>query len=185
MFALAAVQYGGVATRVLAVEPSQAAERLIKSNVRLAGAEAQVEVLVAAAGDRDGVLGMLTTGPGGEDFVVAADAPRRDSVPTPMLSLALLGGRVPGVTHLKIDIEGFEAEVLSGGWEYLRASRPVLFLELHGDILRQRGKDPAALLAGLDQCGYRRLECHSQSIDAATAAGLSVARLVRLPEGLS
>jgi len=55
---------------------------------------------------------------------------------------------------IKIDVEGFEPEVLAGARETLRRIRPVVCLELHLDILEQRGRPLEDLLARLESAGY-------------------------------
>lgn len=49
---------------------------------------------------------------------------------------------------MKIDVEGAEADVLRGAVETLRAARPILFLSIHSDALRDR------CLAFLRELGY-------------------------------
>ena len=61
-------------------------------------------------------------------------------------------------THLKIDVEGFEAAALRGGGAALTADdRPVVFLELHVQMVRDRGDDPAEALDILARDGYEEL----------------------------
>jgi FkbM family methyltransferase len=184
VFTLAALRFGGESARVLAVDPSPTCRRLLRANVRLAGGEARVTVAAAAVGAAAGELPMLSTGPGGEDFLVASEEPRPDVTRVPMVTIPALAAGLPApVTHLKIDIEGFEDRALAGAWDYLRAARPVLVLELHGDILRGRGADPLALLTALAGCGYRRVEHRRGPISADAAAGLPLARLICFPDG--
>ena len=80
--------------------------------------------------------------------------------PTPAISLDELArqvGRSP--THVKIDVEGFEGAVLEGGREVLSGHpAPLLFLELHNQILRDRGEDPKAVLTLLERQGYKVLD---------------------------
>jgi hypothetical protein len=85
------------------------------------------------------------------------------------------------ITHVKIDVEGFEAEVLAGGRAFLRDRQPWLFLELHGALLRQRGLSPEGLLALLAECGYRRLEQDGRPVTPPEAAACPIARLVCVP----
>ena len=61
-------------------------------------------------------------------------------------------GIVPDL--VKIDVEGFESEVLEGASTLLRA-RPTLFLELHLDHLESRGIAPRAIVDRLSAEGYR------------------------------
>lgn len=55
---------------------------------------------------------------------------------------------------IKIDVEGHEREVLVGARETLARDRPILCLELHLDVLEQRGGAIAPLLALLEATGY-------------------------------
>jgi hypothetical protein len=112
-------------------------------------------------------------------MMVAADAPRHDAVTVPLMTLDGLVRR-SGVTptHVKIDVEGDEDAVLRGGEDLLRRQAPIVFLELHGGILRRSGRDPLAVLARLESYGYRRLEVAGGPIAPSEAAGLDVARIV-------
>jgi FkbM family methyltransferase len=166
------------------VEPSAVCRRILEANVRLAGGTDWVTVLAAAVGAADGVLPMLTTGAGGDHFLVAAQAGRADTRPVTQVTLDRLGAEsARPITHVKVDVEGFEAEVLAGGREFLRARQPRLFLELHGELLRQRGQSPEGLLALLGECGYRRLEQDGRPVTPREAAACAIARLVCVPAG--
>jgi hypothetical protein len=84
-------------------------------------------VLPVAAGDHDGVthfqpgLNSYITPEGSEQVSVT----RIDS----------LG--VAKVDFIKIDVEGYEGAVLDGARETIEKTRPVLFLELHPNLLTQ------------------------------------------------
>jgi hypothetical protein len=56
---------------------------------------------------------------------------------------------------VKIDVEGAEAEVIRGASAMLRELRPLLFLELHMDVLERQGESVETLLSQLTSCGYR------------------------------
>jgi FkbM family methyltransferase len=182
LFTLAAVRYGGPSSRVLAVDPSLVCNRILRSNLRLAGSAGQVTVVQAAVGDRNGKLPMLTGGPAGQHFLIAADQARPDVRLIPQVTLPELASRMPSPpSHVKIDVEGFEAEVLEGAKGWWGEHRPLVFLELHGDLLRRRGRRPQEVLAALAGDGYR-FERRGRPIAADEAAGLEVARLVCRPE---
>ncbi|HYT74825.1 MAG TPA: FkbM family methyltransferase [Vicinamibacterales bacterium] len=87
-------------------------------------------------------------------FAVAArDATSGTAVPfTTIDHVCCTEGLRPAI--IKIDVEGYEAEVLEGARETLQRERPVLCLELHLDMLEQRGRPLATLLGALDAAGY-------------------------------
>ena len=182
IFVLAAVRYGGPEARVLAVDPSDECAGIFRTNLRLSNAAAQVDVIRAAVGDHDGQIEMLTTGAAGDYFMVTAESPRPDAVARPQITLETLARRsARPVTHLKIDVEGHEAVIVSANRAWLQAARPLLFLELHSKLIRARGQDPRAVLGMLGECGYGRLEHHGRPITAEVAAALPVTRLIAFP----
>ncbi len=68
---------------------------------------------------------------------------------------------------IKIDVEGYEAEVLDGARETLGRDQPVLCLELHLDVLEQRGKPLTAVLGALEARGYTFESSGGQRLSAA------------------
>lgn len=181
-FSLATLRYGGPTARSIAVDPSAVSNRILRRNLALAGAGDRVQVLEAAVGAEDGTLTMLTTGPAGEHYLVGTDAARPDVVRVPQYTLPTLADRVGLVpTHLKIDVEGFEGEVLQGGRDWLREHRPLLFLELHIELLRDRGRRPEDVLALAAECGYERFERLGTPVDPAALPDLPVIRVIGLP----
>ena len=179
LFTLAALRWGGVDARAVAVDPSTAALVVFDQNMRLAGAGARVERHCAAIGADEGQTSLLTGGAGGWHMMVTPDAPRHDAVTVPLMTLDGLARR-SGVapTHVKIDVEGEEDAVLRGGEDLLRRHAPIVFLELHGGILRRSGRDPLVVLDRLQSYGYRRLEIAGRPVTPADAAAMDVARIV-------
>ena len=98
---------------------------------------------------------MLTTGPMGAHHMIGVDLERADAAVVQQDTMDRLVARL-GIapTHIKVDVEGFEDDVLLGGQEILQQRRPVLFLELHNQMLRDRGRKPADLLRWLQGLGY-------------------------------
>jgi FkbM family methyltransferase len=74
-------------------------------------------------------------------------------------------GLVPDL--LKIDVEGYEYEVLAGAQRLLREHKPVICLELHLDLLERRGQSAAQVVAELQSHGYRFRTCAGQELSAA------------------
>jgi FkbM family methyltransferase len=82
-------------------------------------------------------------------------------------------------TILKIDVEGHEIEVLRGARRTLAHARPVVFLELHLDLLEKRNHDPVEVLQLLEAAGYT-LESHSGRPLRARSLARSAAAVTRL-----
>lgn len=155
IFTLAAFRYGGSDIQAVCVEPSPDAVRVLRRNLSLNRVADQVRVIEMAAGCAVGQLQMLTTGAGGADYLVVPSETRPDSIAVSQSDLTGLChslGFVP--THVKMDIEGFEEEGLTGAREMLRLFRPILFLELHGELIRRRRRDPRTVLKILSETGY-------------------------------
>ncbi|MBI4422725.1 MAG: FkbM family methyltransferase [Elusimicrobia bacterium] len=66
---------------------------------------------------------------------------------------------------VKIDVEGYEWEVLQGGRK-LWARRPLIFLELHLNALEERGIPPRDVLGLLTDHGYRFFEHQGAEVPA-------------------
>jgi FkbM family methyltransferase len=155
IFTLAAIHHGGSGARCVAIEPSPSAAQVLRQNLEANKVQDRAEVIQAAAGAKAGTVSMLTTGAGGADYFVVPSEKRPDTIHVPQIELTgLCRDRGFKPTHIKIDVEGFEEEVLSGARGLLEKLRPILFLELHGDLIRARGKRPENVLQILAQIGY-------------------------------
>lgn len=179
VFTLAALHYGGPESRVVAVDPSLAAKRIIMANLKLADMMEQVHFIDAAVGATTGTLSMLSTGAAG-DYMLVSSSQRRDATQITMHtipSIIEMTGRKP--THIKIDVEGYEDQVIEGGKAYLEQQQPKIFLELHSKIMRDAGKSPEYLLSSLLDIGYA-FERYGMSITVTDAVNMDICRLVCL-----
>jgi FkbM family methyltransferase len=158
-FALTALHYGGPDSRVLCVEASRSAANVLQANLTLNGANSQCQILNVAVGAADGCLPMLTTGPFSGDYLQASGEGRRDATLISCRTIAsVLSLTKFRPSHMKMDIEGSEVDVIHSSRELLSGLQPVLFLELHGSMISRKGQRPEQVIEDLRACGYRRFE---------------------------
>jgi len=143
----------GPARRAVLFEPSISLSRDARALVALNGFDTRADVRARGVGDRCGTRLLAEDALG---FAGLADDQNADAVPIEFTTLdaeCRRTGDAPAV--VKVDVEGAEAEVIRGAAALLRDVRPLLFLELHLDVLERRGESVEALLSDLASCGYR------------------------------
>jgi FkbM family methyltransferase len=161
-FTLMAAELVGRSGRVLAVEPDPRMFALLQRNLSLNGLS-QVDAVACAAGaDRetrwlhgyaDGAenrgVSRIRAGAGTADGVTAF------AVRTAPLDLLLDERNIGAVDLIKIDVEGFEADVLGGMADGLATQRyRRIVIELHPALLAERGTTAEECAARLLAAGY-------------------------------
>ena len=150
--------------RVVAFEPSPTVAEQCRTNVRVNGFADRVDVRPVGLGSEAGEatfyrstydeLGSFNAGNAG-----AWEASVEGAVTVPVATVdgLVADGELPPPDHLKVDVEGFEREVLLGARETLRRHRPVVYLEVHDvpDAAVTRADHETALADLLRDCGYR------------------------------
>lgn len=182
-YACAWLKLGG--DRVEAFEPLACNRGLLDQNLARNGLSTRVRVHSCALGDRDGeaVLVADESGAGSSSMAFLKSCGGVDSArlagayraaveqPVPVRTLDRLWREapLPSPAALKIDVEGAEAEVLSGAANLLSTCRPAILCEVHNTSAAVRVAD---FLARLD---YRLQEVESHR---ALAFGLWLPRPV-------
>jgi len=165
--------------RVIAFEPLPSAHaRLAAACAGLPNVTLRREALGAAAGTLTLSVPVLDGQPAEQWASLAKDYSAFASVGTetfavPVITLDSLN--LDGATHLKVDAEGFEQEVLEGARATLLRCRPVLSLELEERHRAGATRDVPALLAAL---GYETrfwLDGAMRPLSAFDAATMQVA----------
>jgi FkbM family methyltransferase len=152
--------------RAVAYEPSSLGVSAIAELARQNGCADRLTIVPAAVGLSSGrITGRIA--PSGI-ISLGADRSGGDAVDDlPIVSLddeVRRTGLVPDL--LKIDVEGYEHEVIAGARQLLREHKPAICLELHLDLLERRGLSPALVIAELESHGYRFRSCAGPSLTA-------------------
>lgn len=81
--------------------------------------------------------------------------------------------KIEKIDFIKIDVEGFELSVLKGAEETLKASKPIIFLELDDNNLQENGATAKTLIEFLMAVGYQQIyrACSQQPVTANTNFG--------------
>lgn len=172
LFTLVALHYGGPSAVALAVDASRRVTDVLRANLRLNHPRSpRHSILNVAAAGCDGTLRMLTAGPFSADYMTPTLSSRADGTSVPAMALSSIFATCAWrPTHLKLDIEGCELEVVRSSLTLLEELRPILFLELHGSMIEARGGDPSRVVDDLRKCGYSRFEIGGEAIDESAMA---------------
>ncbi len=170
LFSLAALKFGGRDARAVAVDPSPTAARITRIQSRLNGVGERMKVVRACVGERAGWTPMVATGVSGAGYFLSpSDHSGGELTPTPAVTLDQLAedfGTPP--THLKIDVEGAEAAVLRGGHMLLSGDQaPLIFIELHNEIVSARGDAPSEAVEQLKEYGYTKFSAEGSPVSEA------------------
>lgn len=175
-FSFAAAHFGGTA---IAVEPSPIATRFIKLQSHLNGFDKQLRIVQACAGDTVGEVEMLSSGVFSDGyFRIAPGRSLRELTKTRAVTIDHLAEEFGPPTHIKIDVEGYEGAVIRGAKGTLKGQAPLLFLELHNEMIRSDGGDPARVLDDLAEMRYEELSIDGAPTERGAILKEPICRLV-------
>jgi FkbM family methyltransferase len=176
IFSLAAVHAGG---KAVAVEPSPVAAHMISVQAAINGCAENIQVVRAAVSSEVGIMGLLSSGVFSDGyFRVASNRPKSELIQTPALTIDELTQRFGPPTHIKIDVEGHETSVLRGGGVTLARHSPLLFLEVHNEMVTSEGGDPDGVLDELARIGYNTFGLRGEAIKKSAILKYPIVRIV-------
>lgn len=139
---------------ILSVEPLPLNLRRQHINLRLNGIESLVRILEVALGSADGEV-RLRVDPLGADNNALIAANGNHVVPVRRLDDVMRELGSPRITMIKMDIEGYEPEVIAGGHETIGGNLPIIFAEFNRERMKINGSSMDAPWSFLTSCGYR------------------------------
>lgn len=135
---------------VVAYEPNRANYERLMANIRLNGLKnVRVQRLAVGNQARSGFLSYSPSMAGGGKV-----SDRGQPVEITTLDGDITANSLPRPDLIKIDIEGWELEALKGARETLAAYHPALYLEMHGETMREKRQKAEAISAFLCDAGY-------------------------------
>jgi FkbM family methyltransferase len=157
----ALVNRGGLS---FAYEPTGAAARIAREHFVRNGVSDRVELVEAAIGQ---VLGFSSAVVDPAGF---ARFGGEIAGPSSAFEMRTLDSEIERIRRrpdlLKIDVEGFELEVLRGGSRLLREGHPLVFLELHLDAIEKKGGEPREVIEELTDAGYSEFRIGGRPVGA-------------------
>jgi FkbM family methyltransferase len=185
LYSLAMADVAGPAGRVISFEPDPDLCSLLRTNCA-ANRAANIEAVQAALGRASDkmTLHRLTLNSGGNHL---GSQNGGEIGRTVLVEVAAFDSLFPGVRpdFIKVDVQGWELNVLRGMERTLAASDPVIFLEFWPEGLRRAGNSPGEMFSLVRDLGFRLYSCDGwaeldESSFVAMAARFSGSRFVNL-----
>jgi FkbM family methyltransferase len=176
VFSLAAAHFGG---KAVAIDPSPIAVRMIARQSTLNRLTDNIRIIQAAVSNEDGAAEMLNSGVFGDGYFKTTQGRAKSELTrTQAITIDRIVSKYGAPTHIKIDVEGQEAAVLRGGRKAIDQYSPILFLELHTEMITSEGGDPNLALNELTQLGYEIFALNGNSIERDTILREPLIRIV-------
>jgi len=159
---LTALFFASKGATVHAFEPMPLNRSRLHENLKL-NPKLDIHVHPCAVGAESGTLHLVMDPrmPGGATAAAEIQAevgrmPDAMHVEVPVTTLDALWatGAIPKPDFIKIDVEGFESNVLSGARNLLSECKPIIYIELHGEDASDKRAKTFAVLTELESSGY-------------------------------
>ena|SRR5258708_2970173 len=171
------------AQAVVCFEPNTRNHARLMENLALNGIE-NVEVRKAGVGSRQETRKMvgnpLMLGGASVEEKMVGEMLRSGSgtvvedIPIVTLDEEIPQARLPAPDFIKVDIEGWEIEALRGARHTLESHKPALFLEMHGETIREKKRKVAEIVDFLWVTNYRSIR-HVETGASITPENSSIA----------
>lgn len=143
---------------VQSFEPQPRTYSCFAKNVSLNKLESQVKIFNCGLGSKEDNLKMYIpafTGSGGGSFAnLHMEEGDAEEFLVPVKTLDTFVRSHSNIDLIKIDVEGFEFEVVQGGLELIRSSKPTIVIELLRKWMKPFGKQPQDVINLLKPLGY-------------------------------
>ena len=136
---------------VVAIEPDKRIAGFLSSNIRL-NALTNVCVVNSAVGDREGKVSFAQCKADDMSHVIEGD--NQGAVSVAMETLDSITENYAAIHLVKIDVEGFERNVLWGASETLKKTLLIL-IEISRENFRRYGYEPSKLISILNSYGFK------------------------------
>ncbi len=177
LYALAFAGRVGAAGRVTAFEPDPESASALEANIGVNGWRDRITVIRAAVGQSSGQV-RFAGARGLESRIETRPAMRDGVITVPMVALDdAFAGR--SIDVIKIDVEGFEQQVLEGARRILtnQRGRPrAILVEVHPFAWPETGTTSASILGLLDEMGYRVEDMQGAAVSSIADYGHVIAR---------
>ena len=180
---LLSLYFASRAKAVVCFEPNTKNYKRLVENLALNNIK-NVEVRKVGVGSRQETLKMAGSPlmPGGssvdrktvDDLLRAGKETVVEQVSIVTLDEEIPQNHLPSPDFIKIDIEGLELEALQGASQTLQLSKPALFLEMHGETVREKKRKVAEIVTFLWKLNYRHI-LHIETGTSITPENASVA----------
>lgn len=143
---------------VVAFEPHDATFALLSENCALQPSR-NITPVCAGVAERDGALALTgdTGNPGGHSFVAANVYRTGETVTVPVYAIDSYIAEQHGDRKLdvmKIDVQGLEGQVIRGATATIDRDRPIIFMEVSPEPMRNAGDDYRDLLRFFEHQHY-------------------------------
>jgi FkbM family methyltransferase len=165
IFSLAAAQLGG---KAVAIDPSPMATRMIAKQAGLNGLTDSIRIIQAAISSESGSIEMLNSGVFSDGYFKSSQVRTKSELTqTHATTIDVIADQYGAPTHNKIDVEGQEAAAIRGGRKTLDQCSPIVFLELHNQMVTSERGDPSLALHELVELKYEHFGLDGSRLDRA------------------